>query len=183
MAGKFRNKYRIESTRAQWWNYSWNGYYFITICTYHRLPYFGSIINNQMQLSFVGRIAFECWEAIPQHFPFVKLHLFVIMPNHIHGIVVIDRENKLLNNQHSYLTLSNSTPQVKNKFGPQSKNLGSIIRGYKIGVKKLARVVITDFDWQRRYDDHIIRNKSEYIAISKYIFNNPTNWSEDEFFL
>lgn len=72
--------------------------------------------------------------------------------------------------------------KAKNKFGPQSQNLASIIRGFKIGVTKNARVINQDFSWQPRYHDHIIRNQRSYDRISEYIQNNPSTWDEDIFY-
>ena len=113
MSDKFQNQFRIQSARAQWWNYGWNAAYFITICTAHREHFFGEIIpvetghcpvstidpftnidnQNAMQLSEIGRLAEKFWWSIPEHFPFVKLDAFVVMPNHIHGILMIDKPN------------------------------------------------------------------------------------------
>jgi len=88
---KFRNKYRIQSARAQWWDYGWNGAYFITVCTRHRNHYFGEIRNSKMILSETGIIADTLWREIPNHFPFIDLGEFVVMPNHFHGIFVMDK--------------------------------------------------------------------------------------------
>ncbi len=93
---KFKNKYRIESARLQNWDYGANGLYFITICTAHRECYFGDILVDTttapiMQLSEIGNIAQHFWTEIPNHFPFVELGEFVVMPNHIHGIIVINK--------------------------------------------------------------------------------------------
>jgi hypothetical protein len=91
MAQKFNNKYRIESARLRHWDYGRNASYFLTICTQNRQCYFGNVINQQMQLTELGLIANECWIQIPNQFPFVKLGEYVIMPNHVHGIIVIDK--------------------------------------------------------------------------------------------
>ena len=91
MADKYLDKYRIPSARLSTWNYSSNGAYFITICTANRRNYFGEIINAEMQLSKPGEMANQCWLAIPDHFPFVLLDAFVVMPNHMHGIIIIDK--------------------------------------------------------------------------------------------
>jgi REP element-mobilizing transposase RayT len=102
MDDKFQNRYRIKSTRLQNWDYSWNGLYFITICTKDRICFFGDIIESKVPgsdiyvkngLSEIGKIAEKYWLEIPQHFSFVKLDAFVIMPNHVHGIIVIDHRN------------------------------------------------------------------------------------------
>ncbi len=90
---KFQGKYRIESARAPFWNYGWNAAYFVTLCTRHRSCFFGSVRNETMHLSRIGQVAQACWMEIPQHFPFVRLENHVIMPNHVHGILVIDKPN------------------------------------------------------------------------------------------
>ncbi len=127
-----------------------------------------------MQLSDIGQIAHTCWLAIPEHFPFVKLGNHIIMPNHIHGIIIIDKQN--VGTQNFVLlppTIPTNTP--KNKLGPQSQNLASIVRGFKIGVTKTARQVQPDFAWQSRYHDHIICNKKSFHNISAYIANIREN--------
>lgn len=91
MVDLFRNKYRVSSTRLQTHDYSSNGYYFLTICTKNRENYFGEIVNNKMQLSKIGKTAKKFWREIPKHFPFVKLDEFVVMPNHVHGIIIINK--------------------------------------------------------------------------------------------
>ena len=91
MADKYQNKYRIQSARLPSWNYSSNAAYFITICTVNREHYFGEIIQHNMQLSEIGKKANDNWLDIPNHFSFVVLDAFVIMPNHVHGIIVIDK--------------------------------------------------------------------------------------------
>lgn len=90
MQNKFQNKYRIPSARLQMWDYSNNGAYFITICTQNRHHFFGQIQNQKMQLSEIGKLAEKFWCEIPNHFPMVQLGNFVVMPNHVHGILIID---------------------------------------------------------------------------------------------
>lgn len=168
---KFRNKYRISSARLKGYDYSQDGAYFVTICTKNRECHFGYIKNGQMQLSEIGKIACECWLQIPDHFPFVVLGEWVVMPNHVHGVVIIDKKYDIPSSQ-----------PYQNKFAPQSKNLASIIRGFKIGVTKNAHVIYPNFSWQPRFHDHIIRDKNELSHISEYIINNPKNWEQDENF-
>ena len=91
MSDKFQNKYRIPSARASWWDYSRDGTYFITICTQDRDCYFGKVVNGKMKLTGIGEIALSCWQEIPQHFPYVQLDSFMVMPNHVHGIIIIDK--------------------------------------------------------------------------------------------
>jgi REP element-mobilizing transposase RayT len=219
---KFQNKYRIASARAHFWDYGWNAAYFVTICTQDRICWFGKVLDGEMVLSDIGEIAKKCWEEIPQHFPFVKLGAFVVMPNHVHGIVIIDKtendtnvvsnvavetqyfaslqpplqniasppppQNIALQSQSQTQNIASLPPPpptttTQNKFGPQSQNLASIIRGFKIGVTKNARLLQPDFMWQSRYHDHIIRDDQAYHNISEYIINNPTKWAADKFYL
>ncbi|HNX44188.1 MAG TPA: hypothetical protein PLJ84_01805 [Bacteroidales bacterium] len=94
MSDKFQNKYRIPSARLQNWDYGSNAAYFVTICTQNRENYFGKIVETpivKMELSELGKIANQIWNEIPIHFPFVELGEFVVMPNHVHGIIVIDK--------------------------------------------------------------------------------------------
>ena len=171
---KFQNKYRIPSARAAWHDYN-GGTYFVTICTHGREHYFGEIAidNNgepKMNLSEIGNIADECWRSIPQHFPHVQVPLWVIMPNHIHGILIINPP----------VETQNFASLQSNKFGPQSKNLASVIRGFKIGVTKYARENNIPFAWQTRFYDRIVRNTDELNGISQYIENNVAKWAFDE---
>ncbi len=181
---KFKNKYRIESNRKPGWNYGDNALYFVTICTKNRICYFGNVVNTKMQLSEIGRMAEKFWLEIPQHFPFVILHAHVVMPNHVHGIIEIAKrdDDRIDVETQNFASLPETTNQYKNNFGPQSQNLASIIRGYKIGVKKNARLVRPKYAWQSNYHDHIIRNNKSYINITNYIKNNPGNWNDDQFY-
>ena len=92
---KFQNKYRIPSARAVWWNYSNGGRYFGTICTHDRLLFFGDVSDQKMELSEIGNMVHKFWCEISNHFSFVKLHAFVVMPNHMHGIIEIVNHEEL----------------------------------------------------------------------------------------
>jgi REP element-mobilizing transposase RayT len=187
---KYKGKYRTTTTRATFWDYGANAAYFVTICTNNREHSFGEVVNGEMQLSEIGRVADECWRAIPEHFPFVQLDSHIIMPNHVHGIIIIDKpENSQISVQPQDLAAqpTNLPPPNppenagKNKFGPQSRNLASIVRGFKIGVTKGARLIDPLFKWQPLYHDHIIRDDRAYQNISNYIENNPQKWQDDTF--
>ena len=191
MVNKFQNKYRIPSARLQTWDYGSNTAYFITICTQARISWFGKIEEQTMKKSEIGNFASQCWFEIPRHFPFVVLGAFVVMPNHVHGIVIINKNDlvgdgdsvRIVETQ-NFASLQSTQQQnwQPNQFGPQSQNLASIIRGYKIGVTKLAHTIESAFQWQPRYHDHIIRNANEYKRIENYIINNPSNWNKDKFY-
>ena len=184
---KFKGKYRIPSARWATWDYGSNAAYFITICIADRAHDFGEIVNGEMVLTPLGQAAADCWVAIPDHFPFVVLGASVVMPNHVHGIIIIDKPDgggvetqNFASLQQDFASLQQDTP--KNRFGPQSKNLASIVRGYKIGVTKFARQHHLAFKWQARYHDHVIRNAGEYERIEKYIRENPQKWDEDRYY-
>jgi REP-associated tyrosine transposase len=182
---KYQETYRIASARFAGWDYSSNAAYFITICTQNKIHAFGEVIDGEVSLTPLGQAAWDCWNAIPEHFPFAVLGEFVAMPNHVHGIVVIDKPRLAKANVETQnfasLRLRQRCRSV-NQFGPQSQNLASIVRGFKIGVTKYAREHQIPFAWQPRYHDHIIRNAAEHAHIRKYIIENPQKWSVDCFY-
>ena len=179
-----------RSIRLKGYDYAQEGLYFITICCQNRAQLFGEIINGEMILNKCGEIAQKCWQEIPEHFPNVELHDFVIMPNHVHGIIEIKFK--------SIIPIVPTEPTVvptvvvsvgANDYSPlrtprsPSKTIGSIVRGFKIGVTKWMRQNTNTYDvWQRNYYDNIIRNDQSYYRISNYIRNNPKNWKEDKFY-
>ena len=166
-------KYRIPSNRMQGFDYHANGCYFVTICTKNRVHYFGDIVDGKMHLSEIGKIAQLEWMKSIELRPDMNLLLdeFVVMPNHVHCIVIIgDNEFN-----------STESSKYKNKFGPQSKNLSSIIRGFKIAVTTYARKHNIDFKWQERFHDSIIDDNEGLNRVRAYIINNPQKWKNDEF--
>jgi len=185
MPDKFKNRYRIASTRLRNWDYSWNGAYFITICTVQRRHYFGQIINCEMQLSPVGQHADKCWLAIPDHFPHFYLDTFQIMPDHVHGILVIEQPfvNKPAETGDPLslqVTPALSLPHFR--FRNQGRNtISAAIGSFKAAVTKYCNENQFAFGWQTRFHDHIIRNAEELHFIRNYIINNPHNWKHDGF--
>lgn len=186
MTIRFNNKYRIESARLKSWDYSQKGVYFLTICTASREHFFGKVENDVMMLSEIGKIVEEEWIKNSEIRPDMNLELgeFVVMPNHFHGILFIG--NNAYNDEHvvrdAMHRVSTDNDEYKNQFGPQSKNLSSIIRGFKSAVTIQARKINPEFGWQFRFHDHIIRNPKSYDVISQYIIDNPKKWEEDQFF-
>jgi REP element-mobilizing transposase RayT len=188
---KFRGKYRTRSIRLQKWYYGWNGDYYVTICLSQRKYLFGEVFSMVMQLSPLGKLAEKFWYEIPVHFPFVRLGAFVVMPNHIHGIIEI-RKNKKFRMAENGLDLQNGIhspdhnklqPIGKTRYQNQGKNtLSSIIGSYKSAVTRNARKINPNFKWQPGFYEHIIRDKNDYHRISKYILNNPRNWRNDRFY-
>lgn len=181
MSDKFRDKYLISSSRLQIWDYSDNGYYFITICTKEREHYFGEINNNKMQLSEIGKIACKYWLIISKHFPFVELEEFAVMPNHIHGIVIIKNiRNDQCRDMINHVSTNDINKNIHSKITPMGKHsLGEIIRWFKGRTTFEIRKMRINFFWQSRFYDHIIRNEKEFYRIKKYIKDNPINWDKD----
>ena len=177
MTDKFKDKYRTETTSLKGWNYASAGFYFVTICEKNRSCVFGDICNDTMVLTPLGKVAMSCWMEIPEHFLFVEMDAFCIMPNHIHGIIVINSHDSV--ETQNFASLRNDGSG--NKFGPQSKNLASIVRGFKIGVTKYAKQNDVTFEWQSRYYDRIIRSEQELFSVRDYIRTNPLKWALDEY--
>ena len=204
MTEKFKNKYRIESARMQNWDYGWSSSYFITICTANREYFFGDVADGKMILSEIGKLVETEWLKTIDLRPDMNLELdeYMVMPNHFHAIIFIGKNeynsrNRIDNNNdrdtmHCVSTTnpmhcgstekqSNKNPQPKNQFGPQSKNLASIIRGFKSAVTINARKINPDFAWQSKFHDHVVRDYPSLQRIRNYIINNPKNWKEDSF--
>jgi len=202
----FKNKYRIDSARLKGWDYSNDGAYFITIVTKDRIKYFGNIENTQMILSDIGIIAEKCWLELPDHFPFVLLDEFVVMPDHIHGIIFInnfthDKHGDITCNKSndiacyksgnvascrsgdvacSVSTTTNKTKINMSSIAPKQGSLSSIIRSYKSAVSKYCHLNQMPFGWQEQFFDRIIRNENEFYKTKKYIFKNLVNWLTDK---
>ena len=182
---KFRNKYRISSVRLKYWDYTSSGAYSITLCTNKQDCFFGEIVDKTMILNAMGNIVAREIEKTPTIRPDMNLQLgeFVVMPNHVHFILIIgDHEFNTVDNgiarRDTMLRVSaistNFTPQ--NQFGPQRKNVASIVRGIKSAVTIAARKINPAFAWQPGFHEHIIRNNHQFQRITQYIRNNPAKW-------
>ncbi|MFZ1290267.1 MAG: transposase [Melioribacteraceae bacterium] len=180
----YKNKYRIKSLRLTNWDYSNFGYYYITICTEEKEEYFGKIENGKMILNELGKIAYNEWLKIKEIRNGVDLDEFIIMPNHLHGIIVITNDHFNINdinnndeNNNNVETLGHASLQL-----PQIKqNLSNIIRGFKGSVTNKIRTSINkQFAWQTRFYEHIIRNEKSLYEIHKYIKLNSLKWEIDK---
>jgi putative transposase len=162
---KFQNKYRTQTTRLRGWDYSSKGWYYVTICTDERRYYFGEIDkeNAFVRLNTMGRIADRFWNEISKHFPLVTVDAFIVMPNHIHGLLKFD---------------SSDTKGTPNTFGPQSRNLPSVIRGFKGAVQTFATLNRMPFKWQGSYHCNIVNSQKRVDIIRNYIKMNPKKWIE-----
>ncbi len=188
MPEKFQNKYRIPSSRAQWWNYGNNGAYFVTICTKNKEHYFGEIANGEMHVSAIGKLANEYWHMIPSKFSYALLDEFVVMPNHVHGIITIDKkpQEPILNTDMLHTIPSVPPPKKTGGFAGHKNpmlndNLSRIMNWYKGRVKYECGISNLVFNWQDRFHDTIIRNDAIYQTIKNYIITNPKNWDTDKF--
>lgn len=205
MSDKFQNKYRTASARLQTWDYAWDAAYFVTICTKNREHYFGEIENEVMNLSGIGIIADVLWQEIKNHAKNIQLGEFTIMPNHIHGIVILDGNDggddvgtlgiveighavetghalSLPPNPKPNPQLTPQSPGQQRFQNPGKNSLSTIIGSYKSAVTNHAHRLNFNFEWQTRFHDHIIRDDKSFQNISAYIKNNVQNWSDDRFF-
>jgi putative transposase len=182
---KFQRKYRIQSARLSGYNYSANGAYFVTICTKNRRHFFGKISHKKMLYSDVGSLACSCWRLIPNHFPFVRLGEWVVMPNHVHGIIWIDKNPvetlHATSLQGERKTSYSGAHSNFSSLSPKKYSLSSIIRSYKSAVSRSVHLKGIEFAWQTRFHEHIIRNDDALYSISEYIKHNPECWAEDSY--
>jgi len=204
---KFRNKYRVRTTRLNGYDYTRDGAYFITVCTRKHICYFGDIVVDKMILSETGEIVYKNWIEIQNHFHNIYLDEFVIMPDHLHGIIIIKSTtdflsvetpnlgvslvlpNKTENSETPRLGVSTSASQTFGKSlmprksgNPywKSNSIGSIVNQFKRICTINTKSLGFDLTWQPRYYDHIIRSDNELYRIRTYIRSNPNNWLNDK---
>ncbi len=185
--------------RLHYWNYSSEGAYFITICCKDRIKHFGSIKGKQVILSEVGKIASQYWLQIHDHFQHVKVDEFIIMPNHLHGLLIVDydcfrKDQKVELINKSYPDKDSvkdnnliSTPahsKTCNTFSHPVKNsISVIINQYKSSVKRWCnKNEFGTFKWQPKFYDRILYGEKAIDTVREYIHNNPRNWIEDELY-
>ena len=201
---KFHNKYRVPSARAPWHDYS-GGKYFVTICTKKMEHYFGKIVDGKMYLSALGKYADEQLRDVSSHYPYAEIPLWVVMPNHIHAVVIIDgaktpHEKRNCDVSSSELsspvetmctsslpqkTMRRKTENVDLRMQSFSKCRGLLstaIGGIKSSVTRFANQNGIPFAWQPRFHDHIIRGTDEMNRIARYIENNVARWQADDFY-
>ena len=195
MEYKLQKQYRLPK-----YDYSSLGQYFITICTGDRKYFFGDIINYKMRPSEIGKIVEKFYFEIPRHFENVKLDKWVVMPNHVHGIITIMFQllSDVPNGDDIFALSQNTIPEnitqndamhrsYRNKseyfsnLSPKSKSISRIIGSFKSVVTKNANLKFPEinFTWQSKFYDHIIRNDKELEDIRHYIHYNPLNWRKD----
>lgn len=183
-----KENYRRRSIRLPTYDYSQEGWYFVTICIGNREMCLGNIDRGTMKLSQIGRIVQNHWLQIPEHFRNIKLDGYIIMPNHIHGIIVIHNYCRGL----IYQTLCEEHQEIdgRDKSRPyiipnnpmkiKRSTLGQIIRYFKGKTTyDIHKNGFPHFQWQRNYYEHVIRNEESLDKIREYILKNPENWEHD----
>jgi REP element-mobilizing transposase RayT len=154
-----------KPNRLPSYDYSSHGYYFLTICTDNRIKYFGDVLNNKMILNNCGKIANDYWKNIPNIYAEIEIDQFIVMPNHVHGILIIKNG-----------TGRCPVPTEETRYGLISKIIGA----YKsITTRKIQKISNNKFLWQRSFYDHVIRDDNDMLRIQQYIVNNPFKWLLD----
>jgi len=170
-----RHAYRLKH-----WDYTTPAYYFVTLCIRNRqIYYFGNINNDKIILNNLGKIINKYWLKIPNHFNNVVLDEYIVMPNHVHGIIRIEN-----NNIHPVGTCHGMSLQNTRQFShPQKNSLSMIINQFKSACTKILKQnnQIRISFWQPKFHDHIIHNKHELYKIRQYIIDNPKNWYRDRY--
>jgi putative transposase len=171
-----------RSIRLKGYDYAQTGAYFITICTKDMKCIFGTIENTEMILNEFGEIAYNEWSKLPERFTMIELDVFQIMPNHMHGIII-------LNTVGASLAVAPTEERATVKVAPTGEStIGDIVGAYKsivfnecLNIFKERNEIMGKL-WQRNYYEHIIRNDLAYHNISNYILNNPVKWAADKFY-
>jgi putative transposase len=166
-----------KSLRLQHYDYSQNGAYFITICSYNREYLFGDIVGQEMVLNKMGLIVQEEWAKSAKMRTEIKLDEFVVMPNHFHAIFFIDSRGD------RPVARVFDIKQHSTVSGPKNRSVSSLIGGFKAAVtariNEMHRSPGTPV-WQRNYHEHIIRDEKSLEKIRDYIAGNPANWQDDQ---
>ncbi len=156
---------RKPRNRLNGFDYTSFNSYFITICTYNKDQFLSFINNKKSILTEIGKLVQQQWLWLGANYNYIQLHEYIIMPDHIHGILQINN------------TLTDRSRPVPTHF----KSLSSLIGAFKTTSSKIIRKQMKiDFRWQRSFHDRIIRNSCEYNEIKKYITENPVNWNSSK---
>ena len=166
---------RRRSIRLKHRDYTLPDVYFVTVCAHERRCIFGRVVDACVEPTGLGQVAHECWVAIPQHFPQVALHEFVVMPNHIHGLIAI-MPSPLVGAQHGC-----ALPRGATSNGVTPGSLGAIVRSFKAIVARRAHKELSWSGpiWQRNYFERVLRDGQEFANASRYVAENPKKWEWD----
>lgn len=194
----YQNKFRVDSLRLAHYDYSAPGEYFVTICTEDKVCHFGALHDGAVQLSPIGLIVEEEWKKSAIIRSNITLDAYVVMPNHIHGIVVIgesfvETTGPVVSGKPSNRPVISGRAETTHRVvstgnNPQSKtlhpnSLGSIVGQFKsVSTKRIRAAGYHDFGWQQGYYEHIIRDEKDLARIRDYIVMNPSRWDSDDHF-
>jgi REP element-mobilizing transposase RayT len=178
-------KHHRRSIRLKGYDYAEAGAYFVTVCTNGRACSLGDVEDGFVRLSPAGRTVLKCWRRVPARFPNIQLDIFVVMPNHVHGIVVITCRGEAAADscEHGSTTSpAAASPLPYAPRGTKPSSLAAIIQAFKASSSRIinnAQGTPGAPVWQRSYYEHIIRSEKSLDAIRQYIERNPTNWPFD----
>ena len=182
-------KHHRRSIRLKGYDYTQPGAYFVTLVAHQRDCLFGEIVDDKMRLNAVGELAQGIWLSLPRHFPALTLDEWVIMPNHLHGVLVIGGAGEAdhRKGEASAVRLSGIAEPLAADASPlhgtQSASVGAIVQNYKsVTARKINahRRTPGALVWQRNYYEHIVRNDADLHRIRQYIVNNPLKWTLDD---
>lgn len=160
-----------KSPRNENWNYQSSAWYYLTLTTKNQKNFFGELYGLQMTLSPAGAIAHVLWVEMKSHYPNIELGEFVIMPNHIHGLVFLSQDRDQISKLPEPALQENQAGRRKNH------SLSTIIGSYKSAVSRYCNKLNLPMEWQDRFYDHIVRDQADFERITKYIQENPQNWA------
>jgi len=169
-------RHRRRSIRLRGYDYSQAGAYFVTIVTRNRECLFGEVVEDLMRLNDAGRMVAQCWHELAAHFPHLELDEFVVMPNHVHGIITVGAQF-IAPDDHGAINPGAINPGAMNRA---PTGLGEIVRSFKaVATRRIRQAGVLAFAWQRNYYEHIIRDEASLNRIREYIANNPLQWALD----
>jgi len=175
MIGSPRNR---RSLRLPEYDYGFTGTYFVTICTKGRISIFGVIVHGSVMLNEYGEIVAACWADLPHHYPNVLVDCFIVMPNHLHGLIEITDKRPV-----NSVGAQHAAPEAYSPRTVRPGSLAAIVRSVKAASTRRINLLSKTPSrtiWQRNYYEHVVREESELEHVREYIVNNPSRWADDE---
>ena len=183
-------RFQRKSIRLPWWDYTTAGWYFVTVCTKQRECVLGVVVDEEVRLSAIGDIVAEEWKRTEHIRSNVLLDEWIVMPNHLHGILILQPSSQERSNageangmgkETSHRDVATQNDVARNPFLLKANSLGSIIGQFKsVATKRIRGAGFSDFGWQPRFYEQIIRNAQALDDIRQYIIDNPTKWERDK---
>ena len=166
-------KYHRRSIRLQYYDYASPGYYFVTVCCHYRECLLGDVVGGAMKLNEYGRVVQLAWQWLDEQYDHVGLDTFIVMPNHLHGIIILTGESR-----------GDSRCRDDSRIAPTNKRkpIGRLVGAFKtVSTKQINKIRNTPGErvWQRNYYEHVVRDENELKKIREYIINNSCKWEMD----